>query len=212
MEFCEEEETLQQLWVLARELQPLACSMVREGFSFCGTDLTELQETNHILSAHFQDGTLLQAHGGLDTLAAAAGALQAHGSTTERSSEPGTLAQRDQHLSGAPPTESTTFLQPQHGDDQATESLTGITLPSGGVEHEAASRGDVFRSSLSISGLGESPYLGTSAELTNWRSADQSQYMWQENEVTDSNWGVWWEDWNLGGINVPLISDGQSAF
>lgn len=148
---------------------------------------------------------------GLDTLARAAGALQAHGSTTEQSSEPGTLVQRDQHLLEAPLAEPTTFLQAQHGDDRATESLPGITLPSGGAEHEAASRRDVFRSSLNVDGLGESSYLGTSADLTNWRSADQSQYIWQENEVTGSNWGGWWEDWNLGGINVSLVSDSQSA-
>jgi len=232
LEFCEEEQALQDVFKLARELQPLACSMVEEGFSLCGTDPTELRQKNHILSIHFQ------AQRGLETLAAAAGALQTHDSLAEeRNAE---LEPQCQHLYAAPPTQvpeghaattadsevdlslpqqpatsefrRTSLLRLQHDDGQAIESLAGVALPTDGVGCAATSGDGALRSRLDINDFGESTYSGTHANLANWRPADQGQYMWQGNEMAENNWGVWWEGWNLGDINVPLMPDDQSTF
>ena len=78
---------------LARELQPLACRIIEQGFTFCGSDPAELQECGHIFSAHFRVRTTDQRQGapesgaGLETLAAAATELQSHGTCTSTRSE-----------------------------------------------------------------------------------------------------------------------------
>ena len=83
----------------------------------------------------------------------------------------------------------TSFSRLQHDDGQAIESLAGVSLPTDGMESTPTNGEDVFRPRLDMNGLGGSPYLGTDANVANWRSADRGQYMWQGNGEAENNWG-----------------------
>lgn len=68
---------MQGIIELARKLQPLACTAVEDGFILCNTDPEELYEPGHVFSTHFQrlGQATLERSSGLETLAAAAGAM-----------------------------------------------------------------------------------------------------------------------------------------
>ena len=81
LKLCEEDKSFQGIIELARKLQPLACTVVEDGFNLCHK---ELYDPGHMFSAHFQrlGQADLERSSGLETLAAAAGAMRSDDSYT----------------------------------------------------------------------------------------------------------------------------------
>lgn len=97
---------MREIIELAHKLQPLALTAIEDGFNLCNTDPEELYHPGHIFSAHFQQRRQANSDRsvGLETLAAAAGAVQSDDLFVLHPAEqihPARAAERDQVEHGA---------------------------------------------------------------------------------------------------------------
>ncbi|KAK0301676.1 hypothetical protein LTR54_018313 [Friedmanniomyces endolithicus] len=226
LQFCEEEEELRSVFGLARKLQPLACTIVEEGF--CGTDKGELRETGHIFSAQFKSQDFSEVNTGLETLAAAANVMQSCAFPVERRdsaiasqlqlNETPYPVSSIQMLHGTAP--SAVYSEPHadssqwpmgpqnasthvshfhHCDDQAVELLggPGRSWTNGYL----ASSEESGESRLAARGLANSSYVPmnghvTSEALPHWRPLNQAQDMWQGNDMAPEDLAEWDAFWS----------------
>lgn len=196
MEFCEKEEAGSGVFALAGELQSLACSLVEEGFSLCGADPMELHEQGDIFSPQFRRRTSLPAQCGWDGQMAAVSAQQAYSSASTRwNPEPEKTVQQTDHIYEARRTEQPTIAHLGRSDIQAAQFSTGVALPTVMVE-QGASMSAGFSSSLGAGGLENSSYPAATANLGNWRPADENQYPRQELTAAELEWMVWWVEYS----------------